>query len=273
MANYGIERKNYSKITAQIAKNVVRKKILEIRSRGARAADELIDDLIEKHQKSPKRSFLGEKAIPIVERSRSRWRNFIIELSGRFDADVIATLGVNLIYGGIMTTSAGNSGWASVLSAESADARAMTEIISKGRNRGNLVWLIRGKEAFSPEIVKSYRYFPECAFVLARSREESLSTLSGAKNTLVLLKKGDQRGEKELLGLGIPYISVDGSDPIFDPRGKGRESSFSFLPPSLLSFLENPGLPITVEGLSDGLNAVENLLSEGKSRSVPYYFA
>ena len=278
MANYGAERKNYSKFTAQIIKNTVRKKLLEIRSRGARAADELIDELIERHQKSSrspknsKKSFLGDKAASIIGENRVKWRNFMVELSGWFDAENLSVLGVNLIYGGIMTSSAGSSGWASVVSAEASGKRDLSEIISEGRSRGNLAWIIRGSEAFSPETIKICRCFPECAFILADGAGKSLPALSGTKNILVLLKNGDQRNEKELIRQGIPYIFADGGDPIFDPKGKGREASLSSLTPSLTAFLESPRLPIVIESFSELLNTVENILSEGKSRSVPYYF-
>ena len=269
MANYSIERKNYNKFTAQIAKNVVKKKILEIRTRGAQAADELIDDLIEKTEKDSKSSqnlLLGRKISAIIEKNRPKWRNFIIELAGRFDPDSLAVFGVNLIYGGILTASAGNSGWASVVSLGCGEQRKLSEIVSKGKNRGSLVWILEGREAFSSETVKTLRYFPECAFVLASDGIFDASALSGAKNILILLKKGDQKGEKELLGRGIPYIFADAGE-------KGRGEIYSSLPPSLYSFLESPRFPIVIENLYEGLNSIEYLLSGGKNKSIPYYFA
>ena len=276
MANYSIERKSYNKLTAQIARNVARKKILEIRSRGAQAADELIDDLLEKSAKNPKsaqKSPLKDQIKFIIERNRVKWRNFIIEIAGRFDAEWLSTVGVALIYGGIITSSLGNEAWASVVSIEQKDLRALTETVSKGRNRGSMVWILRGEEVFSPEIIKVCRYFPECVFVLAAGREFDASALSGVKNTLVLLPKGDQKSEKELLRQGTPYIFADRSDPIFDTRRKGSGEILSTLPPSLMSFLEAPRFPIFIEDMSCGLNSVEFLLSGGKNKSIPYYFA
>ncbi len=269
MANYSVERKNYNKFTAQISKNVVKKKIIEIRTRGARAADELIDDLIEKakkESKNPQNSLLGRTLGSIIEKNRVKWRNFIIELAGRFDPDSLAIFGVNLIYGGILTSSAGNSGWASVISLDRGEQGKLSEFISKGRNRGSLVWILRGREAFSPETIKTCRYFPECAFVLASEGDFDASVLSNSKNILVLLKKGDQKGEKELLGRGIPYIFADMNE-------KGRGEIYSSLPPSLYGFLEAPRFPIVIENLSDGLNSIEYLLSGGKNKTLPYYFA
>ena len=50
------ERRNYSKLTAQIARSTVKKKILDIRSRGTDAANELIDEFVKKEsQEAPKR--------------------------------------------------------------------------------------------------------------------------------------------------------------------------------------------------------------------------
>ncbi len=276
MANYSIERKNYNKLTAQIARNVIKKKILEIRTRGATAVDELIDDLWEKSvksQKSPQNRFVNSKITPLIEKNRSKWRNFIIELAGRFDADCLSVLGVDLIYGGIMTSSAGNTAWASVVSVEHKSPRAFAEIISKGRNRGTMVWILRGREAFSSETLRTCKYFPDCAFVLASNQDFNATVFWGAKNVLVLLKKEDKNAEKELLRQGIPYIFADGNDPIFDVRGKGSGVILPSLPPALTSFIESPRLPITIDNPTICLNSVEYLLSNGKSSTIPYYFA
>ena len=276
MANYSIERKNYSKFTAQIAKNVVKKKILEIRTRGARAADDLIDELIGKNKKGSKSSEFSpikDKIIPIIEKNRAKWRNFIIEIAGRFDADALSVLGVNLIYGGLLTSSAGNVGWASVITVDNPDQRKLTEILANGRNRGNLVWILRGKETFSPETLKICRYFPECAFALVGDSAIDPMALSGLKNILILIKKGDKKCEK----MNFPYILAGENDPIFDYRkeGSGNKSSLDLnsLPLSLIKFLEAPSFPICIDSLSEALGSVENLLSGGRRANIPYYFA
>ena len=276
MTNFNTERKNYSKITAQIAKNVVKRKILEIRTRGARAADELIDELIGKNKKKSKQSDFSpieDKIVPIIEKNRVKWRNFIIEIVGRFDADALSTLGVNLIYGGLMTSSVGNVGWVSVITVDGSDQRKLTEILTNGRNRGNFVWILRGKEAFSPETLKICRYFPECAFLLAADRPIDRSALSGLKNILVLTKKGDIKGERS----DLPYVLVGESDPIFCCRKEGSGgNSYTGLnswPEPLMKFLEAPSFPICIDSLSAALDSVENLLSGGRSYRIPYYFA
>ena len=280
MANYSFERKNYSKFTAQIAKNVAKKKILEIRTRGARAADEIIDDLLKKAQdggqkgsKTAQNSVFGDKMLSIIEKNRAKWRNFIIELAGRFDPDALSVFGVNLIYGGIMTSSVGSSGWASVITVDSSDQRKLVEKISQGRNRGNLVWVLRGREAFSQETLKSCRYFPECAFVFVNNGNVDVSALSGHKNILIVLKNGDKKEETELARRGIPYLFASSDDDIFNTKEKGRGAKSFSLSSSLMSFLESPAFPIFIDDLSGGLNSVENLLSGGKSNSIPYYFA
>ena len=272
MDNYYTERKNYSKFTAQMARNVVKKKILDIKSRGARAADELIDDLINKAHKSPKSAasdgFARDVAV-IIEKNRSKWRNFIIELSGRFEADRLAAIGVNLIYGGLLTSSVGESGWASTIHVEGANSDKLYEIISKGRNRGNFVWILTTKGGLSEDILKTCRYFPECAFILADSRVNYDNAALDSKNIAFLLKAGDQNGEKELLKRGIPYIFTGSTEC----SEKGRAETFSAMRSSLFSFLEAPRLPIVISDLAKSLDSMEYLLSNGKNRAVPHYFA
>lgn len=280
MANYSFERKNYSKITAQIAKNVVKKKILEIRSRGARAVDEIIDDLIKKAQengqkgaKKAQNPLLSDNFMSIIEKNRAKWRNFIIEVAGRLDPDALSTFGVNLIYGGILTSSVGNRDWASVMTIEGLGQQKLVEKLSQGRNRGNLVWILRGREAFSPEALKSCRYFPECAFIFVNNGNIDVSVLSGHKNILIILKNSDKSAENELIRRGIPYIFVSDDDNIFNTKEKGRGSKGFAASYSLMSLIEAPSYPIMINDLSGGLNFVENLLSEGKSSAIPYYFA
>ena len=223
MANYSIERKSYSSLTARVAKNAVRKKISEIRLRGAQAADELMDELLIKSSKNPRNSPLMSRIVSLIDKNRPKWRNFIIELAGRFDAERLSVFGVNLIYGGILTSSTGDTGWASLVHMDNISSDKLYEIVTKGRNRGNLVWILKGRGAFSPETVKICRYFPECAFVLTDSGDMNAVPLSEAKNILVLLQKGNVKGEKELLRSGIPYIFAN----LSDSDEKGREELYS----------------------------------------------
>ena len=94
------ERKNYSRFVAQAAKNTVKKKLMEIRRSGARAADEIIDFLLKSGDKSHtagvKRTNAFDFAETIrseIEMNRSKWRNFLIELATRFDPEILASFG------------------------------------------------------------------------------------------------------------------------------------------------------------------------------------
>ena len=276
MTNFNIERKSYSKLTAQIAKNMVKKKILEIRTRGARAVDEMIDEILEKAQNGTKKaqnSVFGDKILSAVEKNRAKWRNFIIELAGRFEPDTLSTFGVNLIYGGIMTLSVGNTSWASVITIDGSDQRTLVERLSQGRSKGNLVWILRGKGTFSSETLKSLKYFPECAFMLVNNGRIDHSALSGLKNILIILKSGEKGEETELQRRGIPYLFAPESDDIFvTTKEKGRGVQ-SFSSSSFMSFIEAPIFPIVINDLLSGLNLIENQLSGGKSHSIPHYFA
>ena len=270
MTNFNIERKNYSKLTAQIARNMVKKKILEIRTRGARAADELIDDFVQKKQKNNKKPSFTDEIVPIIERNRAKWRNFIIEIAGRFDAEALATVGVNFIYGGLLTSSVGNVGWASVVTVQSGDAGRLAEILTRGRNRGSFVWILRGNNAFSPETLKTLRYFPEYAFLLVADRKIDEREVAGAKNILFLIKNG----EKSIQKCNIPYVLVGENDPIFNFSGQGSGKRASGISPrEAMRFLESPTFPVTIDSFSDSLDSVECLISGGREGHIPYYFA
>ena len=272
------ERRNYSKLTAQIARSTVKKKILDIRSRGTDAANELIDEFVKKESRSTKQtqfSVIEDKIVPIIEQNRSKWRNFVIECSKSFDPERLATLGVNLIYGGLLTASANNAGWASIVDInKKGREESLSRLLSLGKSQGNFVWILRGEEAFSPEIARICRSFADFAFMLVCDRQISTESLSGLKNALILIKSGNKKSENEVLRAKIPYILVGEADRLFDRSQEGRGSSYNSgaLRP-LTDFLESPRCPIPVESLSDVLDSIENLLSAGNNSQIPHYFA
>jgi hypothetical protein len=289
----GSDRKLYSKLTAQIAKNTVRKHVAAIKKGGARAADELIDQFIgttaenqRKTRNSKELSAFQSKFIPVIERNRGKWRNFIIELAGRFDIDSLSTVGVGIIYGGIMTASVGNAGWASELIIDNKSGepdaertKKASDLISLGRNRGGMVWIVRGKGTYSPEMLRVYRYYPECTFFLIEEREDRSRSfentdkkeLFGAKNIIFVLSGADQAEYTLIASMGIPYV--------VDPSLKGNTSRASGAQLSvgreyegeIMRFFESPSFPLTINRISEAANIVENLLSEGKSRQIPRY--
>jgi hypothetical protein len=289
----GSNRKPYNKLTAQIARNTVKKHMMSIKNGGARAADEFIDQFLKngtggqrKNSDPNKKTGLESKLLPLIEKNRGKWRNFIIELVGSFDIDSLSTVGVGVVYGGIMTSSVGNIGWASELIVDTKNGdispeqiKKAAELISSGRNRGSMVWIIRGKDAFSREVLRLYRYNPECVFFIIENRENGMKAwensdkkeLSGLKN-IVFVLSGAEQGDISLIApLGIPYVidpSLKGSafgrnDGGISPRvGYDRE---------LLGFIESPAFPLTINSLSEAADIVEYLLSEGKSRQIPRY--
>ena len=201
-------RKPYSKLTAQIAKNTVKKQISAIKSGGAKATDAFIDQFIETNGKKSQNAFESENPLmseflTIVRKNRAKWRNFIIELVGRFDADALATVGVGLVYGGVITSSVGDAGWVSEIILDektreiSADRiKKISDIISQGRNRGCFVWIIKGKGTYSPELLRLYRYNPDCVFFVAEAE-------CGSKENA---EKINKKEKKRLLNLEINYM-------------------------------------------------------------------
>ena len=287
----GISRKPYSKLTAQFARNAVKKHLLTIRSGGARAADELLDQFLGSGKKtqvndmSAKNISIFEiRFLPVIERNRAKWRNFIIELAGRFDPDFLADVGVGIVYGGIMTSSVGNIGWASeiALGDKNGDISAdrikkVSDLISSGRSRGNLVWIMKGKGVCSSEMLRIYRYYPECVFFLVEDTKNNEKvwentdnkSFFGSKNIIFLLSEVFGHNDS-LAALGIPYIidrSLKGSTASLN----GGFAAVKGYERELMSFFESPAFPLTVDNIADVADLVEGLLSEGKSQRVPRY--
>ena len=283
-------RKPYSKLTAQIAKNTIKKHLYSIRTGGARAADDLIDQFIGKGDQNHRNSHIQREMSafereyrPMIEKNRGKWRNFIIELSGRFDPEALATVGVGIVYGGIMTSSVGNVGWAAEIDLgdkfteiPAEKIKKVSETISAGRNRGCMIWIMKGKGTYSSEMLRLYRYNPDCVFFLADSEEDRVRSMKGteknellgAKNIVLVLSGKDRNTISYVDTTGIPYVldpsMNDGkSHSVATPmRGYDRE---------LIGFFDSPTFPLSINGISEAADVVEKLLSEGKSRQIPRY--
>ena len=294
------ERKNYSKLTAQVAKNTVKRRILEIRSGGAGKADVFLNEMLEKNKIRNRNSIEKNCEVDIdgmidglkqiVEKNRTAWRNFLIEMSVRYDPDRISHFGVGLIYGGIMTSSVGNKGWVSIINldkienSEDAKAAKLREIISQGRRRGNLVWIIKGRKAISAELLKICRYEPECTFIICvphkneRNGEISdlLSDLRRSVNATPMISELNDPLISEFDKNGILYLIGDIRREVRG-TGKGSEHLTAALPtrleqiPALASFLQHPSLPLKIGHCYGFLSALERLLSDGKSTVLPEY--
>ena len=285
-------RKSYNKLTAQFAQNAVRKKIIEIKRGGARAADELIDqitgDLTKNGRKTGREargSFAESRLLSHISKNRGKWRNFIIEAAASVDVDTLSTFGVNFVYGGLMTSSTGGIGWASLLDITckngsiSADrARKISETIFSGKSRGCMVWIVKGSGGLTPEMLRIYRYHPECAFILCDFEHKGEDKTIGSDFEQLLKLKNiallaDERDSAEMSNklrrAGLLYmlghLSVDN---IISSAGKGSAVS---IPKELSSFLESPSFPLRVGNIFEHANTIEALLSEGKSRVIPSY--
>lgn len=278
-------RKPYSKLTAQIARNTVKKYIVAIKSNGARAADTLIDQFIGANNGAKSNtSILTDKYFPLIEQNRAKWRNFIIELAGSFDADSLSTVGVGIVYGGIMSSSVGDSGWASEIILDSkkdvltADqVKKAADLISSGRNRGNMIWLIKGKGTYSQEMLRIYRYNPECIFFLAESSDNSVKISDNAskhellatKNIVFVLWGREQSDFSAIDEAGIPYIIDPSLKAAPTLPNDSKTSPKKEYEKDLFRFLEAPSFPLTIYRLTEVADHIENLLSEGKSRQIP----
>ena len=304
----GFERKNYNRFVAQTAKNIVKKKLVEIRRGGARAADELIDQLLKKNNDdngniSKKSNSMGLEVLmrSELDRDRGKWRNFIIEAAMRFDADSVACFGVNFVYGGLMTSSAGNVGWAAAVDVDECQrnpssvlaekgsqrnitqgcGRALSESVSRGRARGTMVWVVEGRELFSPEMLKTYRFEPDIAFILLEKRDKNgvwaynlpFDELFRLKNVLTVIPENESSVISEYSRRGMLYA-------VSSPEKLGRAGNSNHLscdiangrlPDEVAGFIKKPSFPICADRIFTFFNTVEYILSAGKSEKIPEY--
>jgi hypothetical protein len=180
-----------------------------------------------------------------------------------------------------LTSSADNVGWASTVDIDKRESgEELFKIFSRGKGRGNFVWILKGSEAFSSDTVRVCRSFPDFAFIFVYDEYAALNSPPDLKNALILIKNGDKKRESEVLRAKIPYILLGEHDPLFDHSGeKGRvkgpssPSVSSFSLRHLMKFLESPSHPIAIECFSEVLDMLEDLLSSGKSLHIPRYFA
>ena len=307
-ANSGIERKSYNRFVAQTAKNIVKKRFLEIRRGGARAADEIIDQLLNKNGKNKTHGTNAQELNELeriaraeIEKDRGKWRNFIIEAAMRFDIEALACFGVNFIYGGLLTSSVGNVGWASVIEIETnADlpqdhsanaankgggvsnrARIISETVSRGRSRGNMVWILKGRGLYDPDMLKIYRFEPDIAFILLEEPDKngirrgtaSFDDLSRLKNVLSVIPASESDFISNCGSRGIIYAvsSVNKTQT----EGKGELFSVDLsrgrLPIAIEGFIKHPSFPIIADGMIPLFNCIEYILSSGRSKQIPVH--
>ena len=298
------ERKNYSRFVSQAAKNTVKKKLMEIRRSGARTADEIIDFLLKSGDKSHaagvKRTNAFDFAETIrseVEINRNKWRNFLIELATRFDPEILASFGVNFVYGGILTSSCANVGWASVLrlgegrnffagagggtdrgALSGGGVRKVSEILSRGRAKGSMVWIVEGSGAFASEMMDLYRYEPEIAFILLANSDKNtclsaFEELSKLKNVLAVIDENDREALSKWSKTGMLYAVCSGKINKREGHcGDAQKSIMSGKIPLILeNFIKNPSFPIRADGIFEAFNCIETLLSGGSSVALPEY--
>ena len=298
------ERRNYSRFVSQAAKNTVKKKLMEIRRSGARAADEIIDALLKNGEKShvadakhPKTMDIAEMVKPEIEKHRGKWRNFLIELATRVAPEFLASFGVNFIYGGILTSSYANVGWTSLLKLDGEKSslsgavngsirgassgekqRKASEILSRGRAKGSMIWIVEGSGTFSSEMLNLYRYEPEIAFILMGNTDksdvlEAFGELSRLKNVLTVIDENDTDIISKWSRSGMLYAVCSG-----DLGGREEKCGDSIKDIStgkisniLRSFMENPTFPLRADGIFTLFNYIEALLSGGASNKLPEY--
>lgn len=318
----GGRRKSYSKLTARMARGVVFKKLTALRARDERAADELIDQLLDRlrlicddygrgesektktesgslraesgglrtefgKRKTESGSLLTQngravggaaaKLLSLIESRRDVWRSFLFRVAETFDPTALATVGVGLVYGGMMTAPSDNSSHISVYTLGKAELSVsvaqMADTLLSAGDRGKLVWIIRGRGAASKPALEVYSRLADCTFLLA----EAVAPVGEPPTNVVYLlpKEGSSSVEKRLLASGVPYVLTDADDPVFSTAPKGR--SPDCVPSQLLASLEalliSPRLPLTVSGLSELLDCLEISLPYGDGRGVGFYFS
>jgi hypothetical protein len=222
----------------------------------------------------------------------------MVEAAVRCDPDALACFGTNLIYGGLMTSSYGGVAFASLLKLEGARrsasgheafsekessteigrSREISGLLSRGRMQGNMVWVISGREAFSPQMLKNYRYEPEIAFILMGNNEKSsiidaFSELSRLKNVLTVLDERDTELISKWSKSGMLY-AISGSASCNRAGNSGNFLSpldLNNIPSGLEDLIKDPSFPIRADGILPFFNAVESILSGGVRKCIPEY--
>ena len=202
-----------------------------------------------------------------------------------------------------MTASVGNIGWASVIKiGENAHnsshapfsattsvgggqnaGRAVSEYISRGRVRGNMVWIIEGKGLFSSEMLKTYRFAPDIAFILLEKgdkngiwcKEIPFEELSQLKNILTVIPDTEVAVISEFNRRGMLY-ALSSAERYRREGNKGAISvdiTHESLPNIFEGFIRNPAFPLRADRIFELFNGIEQLLSGGKSDKLPEYRA
>ena len=169
-------------------------------------------------------------------------------------------------------------GYGAESSAEIDRSREISGLLSGGRMRGNMVWVISGREAFSPRMLKNYRYEPEIAFILMGDKEkngvfDAFSELSRLKNVLTVLDERDTELISKWSKSGMLY-AISGSASC---NRAGNWENFlgtldlNNIPSGLEDLIKDPSFPIRADGILPFFNAVESVLSGGARKYIPEY--
>lgn len=221
--------KRYSRLTAQLIRNGVKKKIFDIRKKKSAAVNELLDDLekklaqnvskygaegrnktekiinterktVENLQKDDENAKIyneiaetiaegialadklkgraskaeeinvNDLLLQILSASRRDWASFLQALADNCDAEAFACFGTNLIYGGFLTETVGNTPRCRLVRLSGGSNREMAErlqnIVKQDCLSGRRVCIVVGRGLLSRELIEIYRYFNETAFIL-----------------------------------------------------------------------------------------------------------
>lgn len=279
------KRKTYSRFTAQIIRNSVRKKISNVKIKGKSGAEELLAAFLSPHKASHSNSSgLEDKIGEIIEKNKHKWCDFIVNVAKSFDSEALTIFGTNLIYGGMVTETLGGTSWSSLLEVnEQTNKRisSVAELISGAQSRRSFVWIVKGKGGILPNLTNVYASFPDSAFMIALPEGDldsvrstaTLQRLKSTKNILILVDRGrsPEKGYEtaDILQRNGILCALSADRDLFDYRSENsrevtheRAAADAFHAPTATKGNAYPKLSISTEGNSIRSEGIPGFLSD-----------
>ena len=191
-------RSKYNRLTAQIIKNSIKKRIFDVKRRKNGAIEELLSQLEEKMLKS--NGEMGDLILKIISLNRKALEKFVLDLAFNSDTESLACFFTNLVYGGFLTETLNNSPVSRYIELENSLSpdgyNELYGVLKNDTREGRRVCIIRGDGLLNENMIKLYRYFGETAFILI-DKNQLTRSYQGIYNVLFVpetAKNSQNRG-------------------------------------------------------------------------------
>ena len=288
----------YNRLTSQIIKSNVKKRILDIRKRNSGAVNELLNDLERSLLKKSNSHIpcgdinLNDLILRLLQTNRKDWENFILNLASSALPDTLSVFGTNLIYGGYLTETLNNTPRCSFVDLSDVKSPDLLLQLQKSLKNdlyeGRRVCIIVGCELLSENLLKIYHIFSETAFILI-DRTPKRHAVQGIFNVLYIPEsKGDSNFFSPLNSILNGIAQVEPCSDIYSrsissfgrqnlSAGKGAVDKISGAShisyqnsiSALFKFLSTPQFPIK-SNINEFYNAIcyiESFISNGNNCS------